>query len=108
MGLIKRKNMSNHLEAKRIEHLELKMNWNYIEFTLTKMEESEIIAKQTEKISEQSAMIETMSQEIKSLYKKVQHLCCIPIKLEWRITKLPNFKSGIKKNISSRWVSLGI
>ena len=90
MGLIKRKNMSKHLEEKRIEHLELKMNWNY-------MEESEIIAKQTEKISEQSMMIETMSQEIKSLNKKVQLLCCIPIKLEWRITKLPDIKSDIKK-----------
>ena len=44
MGLIKRKNMSKHLEEKRIEHLELKV-----------MEESEIIAKQ-------SVMIETMSQ----------------------------------------------
>ena len=58
-----------------MEHLELKLNWNYMELTLTKMEKSEIIAKQTENISEQSAMIVTMSQEIKSLYKKVQHLC---------------------------------
>ena len=78
-GLIKRKDMSKHLEEKRMEHLELKL-----------MEESEIIAKQ-------SAMIETMSQEIKSLNKKVQHLCCIPIKLEWRITKLPDSKNDIKK-----------
>ena len=111
MRLIKRKNMSKHLEEKRIEHLELKIN---------SMEESEIIAKQ--KISEQSAMIETMSQEFKSLNKKMQHLCCqkndlisqeikslnkkmqiiqcinhIPIKLEWRITELPDFKSNIKE-----------
>ena len=100
MGLIKRKNMSKHLEEKRIEHLELKLNWNYMEFTLTKMEESEIIAKQTEKISEQSVMIETMSQEIKSLNEKVQvmqDLNLIPIKLEWRITELPNNRSDIKK-----------
>ena len=103
MGLIKRKNMSKHLEEKRIDHLELKMNWNYMEFTLTKqvvMEESEVIAKQKEKISEQSAMIETMSQEIKSLNKKMQIVQCInhiPIKLEWRITKLPDDKSNIKK-----------
>ena len=100
MGLIKRKNMSKHLEEKRIEHLELKMNWNYMEFTLTKMEESEIIAKQKEKISEQSVMIETMSQEIKSLKGEMQIIQCInhiPIKLEWRITELPDFKSNINQ-----------
>ena len=79
MGLIKRKNISKHLEEKRMEHLELKV-----------MEESEIIAKQ-------SAMIETMSQEIKSLKEEVQHLCCIPIKLEWRITKLPDSRGGVNK-----------
>ena len=27
----------------------------------------------------------------------MQHLCCIPIKLEWRITKLPDSKNDIKK-----------
>ena len=100
MGLIKRKNMTKHLEEKRIEHLELKLNWNYIEFTLTKkvvMEESEVIAKQKEKISEQGVIIETMSQEIKSLKREVQHLTHIPIKLEWRITKLSDSKSNIKK-----------
>ena len=79
MGLIKRKDMSKHLEEKRIEHLELKL-----------MEESEIIAKQ-------SVMIETMSQEIKSLKREVQHLCCIPIKLEWRITELSISENYIKK-----------
>ena len=84
MGLIKRKNMSKHLEEKRIEHLELKL-----------MEESEIIAKQ-------SVMIETMSQEIKLLNTKMQvmqDLNLIPIKLEWRITELPlpDFKNVIKK-----------
>ena len=72
MGLIKRKNMSKHLEEKRIEHLELKL------FV-------------------QDATIETMSQEIESLNKKVQHLCCIPIKLEWRITEFPDFKYDIIK-----------
>ena len=100
MRLIKRKNMSKHLEEKRIEHLELKLNWNYIEFTLTKkvvMEESEVIAKQKEKISKQSVIIETMSQEIKSLKEEVQHLTHIPIKLEWRITKVSDSKSDITK-----------
>ena len=79
MRLIKRKDMSKHLEEKRIEHLELKL-----------MEESEIIAKQSE-------MIETMSQEIKSLKREMQHLNYIPRKLEWRIIELPDFKSNIKK-----------
>ena len=72
VGLFKRKNMSNHLEAKRMEHLELKL-------------------------FEQDATIEAMSQEIKSLNTKVQHLCCIPRKLEWRITKLPYSRNDIKK-----------
>ena len=89
--------MSRHLEEKRIEHLELKLNWNYIE-------ESEIIAKQ-------SVMIETMSQEIiKSLKEEmlvVQHLTQIPIKLEWRITKLPDNKM-VLKTIYNRWVSLKV
>ena len=84
MGLIKRKYLSQHLEEKRIEHLELKL-----------MEESEIIVKQ-------SVMIETMSQEIESLNKKVkvmQDLNHIPIKLEWRITKLPE-----NQNINQRFL----
>ena len=107
MGLIKRKNMTKHLEEKRIEHLEIKLNWNYMEFTLTKMEESEIITKLKEKISEQSVMIseqnaiiETMSQEIKSLKGEMQIIQCInhiPIKLEWRITELLDSKNDIKK-----------
>ena len=73
--LIKRKDMSTHLEEKRIEHLELKLN----------------------AMEEQSTMIESMSQEIKSLNKKVQDLCYTPIKQEWRITKLPDSKSDVKK-----------
>ena len=76
MRLIKRKDTSKHLEEKRIEHLELQL-------------------------FEQAATIETMSQEIKSLNKKmqvVQHLNHIPIKLEWRITKISDsIKSDIKK-----------
>ena len=72
VGLIKRKDMSKHLEEKRIEHLELKL-------------------------FEQEATIVTMSQEIKSLRKTVLHLTHIPVKLEWRITKLPDNKNDIKK-----------
>ena len=86
VGIIKRKDMSNHLEEKRMEHLELRLK-----------KESKIIAKQKEKIYEQSSMIETMSQEIKSLNITLQVLRYIPIKLEWRITKLPDTKSGIQK-----------
>ena len=83
IGLIKRKDMSKHLEEIRIEHLELQL-----------LEESEIIAKQ-------SVLIETMSQEIELLKKEmqvVQHPNHIPIKLDWRITKVPdNTKSDIIK-----------
>ena len=63
VGLMKRKDMSKHLEERRIEHLELKL-------------------------LEQEATIEIMSQEIKSLKKGMENLNSIPIKLEW-ITKLP-------------------
>ena len=93
VGLIKRKDMSKHLEEKRVEHLELKQ-----------MEESEIIAKQ-------SVMIETMSQEIKSLNKKVQvkqHLNHIPIKLEFRITELPDStKFSVNSGIKKRFIIAG-
>ena len=91
MGLIKRKNMSKHLEEKRIEHLELKV-----------MEESEIIAKQ-------SVMIETMSQEIKSLKEEMQIVNHMPIKLEIRITKLPNSTKFpvIDSDIKRRFIVAG-
>ena len=83
--------MSKHLEEKRIEHLELKVNWNY-------MEESEIIAKQKEKISQQSVVIETMSQEIKSLNTKLQVLSYIPSKLN----TLEKSEFIAKQNISQQ------
>ena len=89
IGLIRRKNMSKHLEEKRIEHLELKL-----------MKKSEIIAKQKEKISEHSSMTETMSQEIKSLKRKLQVMQDLnPTfeKLEWQITKISDSKSDITK-----------
>ena len=74
VGLIKRKDMSKHLEERRMEHLELKLN-DFI------MEESEIIAKQKK-------TIEMMSQEIQSLKKEMENINSNPIKLEW-ITKVP-------------------
>ena len=93
VGLIKRKDMSKHLEERRMEHLELKLN----DFIMESSKESEINAKQNEKISEQSATIATMSQKIESLEKEVKILTDLTvsrilssnsIKLEW-ITKLP-------------------
>ena len=105
VGLIKRKDMSKHLEERRMEHLELKLN----DFIMESSKESEINAKQKEKISElsatigimsqkttlQSATIEKMSQkitllenEIHSLKKVMENLNSIPIKLDW-IAKLP-------------------
>ena len=101
VGLIKRKYMSKHLEERRVEHLELKLK----DIIMETSKESEIIAKQKEKISEQSATIELMSQEIKSLEKGLENLTDFtvsgilnsnPIKLEW-ITKLPERYCHIKK-----------
>ena len=84
VGLMKRKNLRNHLDEKRMEHLELKVD------TMQEcmLEES---AKQKEKISEQGATIETMSHEMKSLKKEVDFLTYLlkAIKLVWRITEVP-------------------
>ena len=101
VGLIKRKDMNKHLEERRMEHLELKLN----DFIMESSKEFEIIAKQKEKISEQSATIEIMSQEIKSLEKGLENLTDFtvsgilnsnPIKLEW-MTQLPERYCHIKK-----------
>ena len=85
VGLIKRKDMSKHLEERRMEHLELKLN----DFIMESSKESEIIAKQKE-------TIEIMSQKIGSLEEEVKILNSIPTKLDW-ITKLPKHGSNINK-----------
>ena len=93
--VVKRCELEEHQETKELKHTQLQLN-----FALTKIaviEKSDITAKLKKKISEQSLMIEAMSLEVKSLNKKVQRLCCIPRKLEWRITKLPDGKNDIKK-----------
>ena len=94
VGVIKRKDLSKHLEEKRVEHLELKLNamQDFI------MEESEIISKQKEKIGEMSHDIKSLKKEVKNL-KEAGILNYIPIKLEWRITKVPDLKlsSSIRK-----------
>ena len=94
VGLIKRKDMSKHLEERRMEHLELKLN----DFIMESSKEFEIIAKQKEKISELSATIEIMSQEFKSLKMGVKNLNSIPIKLEW-IAKVPGIFFGSAKTL---------
>ena len=71
VGLIKRKDMSKHLEERRVEHLELKL-------------------------LELEATIEIMSRKIESLEIDVKILNSIPIKLEW-ITKVPDTNCHIKK-----------
>ena len=85
VGLIKRKDRSKHLEERRMEHLELKLN----DFIMESSKESEIIAKQKEKI-------EIMSQEIISLENGMKILNSIPTKLDW-IIKLPERDCNIKK-----------
>ena len=86
--LVKRCELEEHQETKESKHTQLQLN-----FALTRiavLEKSDITAKLKKKISEQSVMIETMSQEITSLKREVQHLNHIPIKLEWQITILPD------------------
>ena len=102
VGLIQRKDMSKHLEERRMEHLELKLN----DFIMESSKESEINAKQKEKISEQSATIEIMSQKIQSLEQEVENLTDFtvgilnsnPTKLEW-ITKVPKNLFGSAKKL---------
>ena len=99
--VIKRKDMSKHLEERRMEHLELKLN----DFIMESSKDSEINAKQKEKIFELSATIEIMSQKITSLEKEVENLTDLTvsrilssnsIKLEW-ITQLPERYCHIQK-----------
>ena len=95
VGVMKRKNLRNHLDGKRMEHLELKVN------TMQEcmLEDSEIIAKQKETISKQGVMIETMSRENISFKKEVEILTYLSkaIKLDWRITKVPESGYSIQK-----------
>ena len=94
VGLMKRKNLRNHLDEKRIEHLELQVDT----MQESLLEEFEIITKQKEKISEQKEQIsklnttnETMSREMKSLEEEVEILTKLPkaTRLDWRITEVP-------------------
>ena len=82
---MKRKNLRNHLDEKRIEYLELKMD------TMQEcmLKESEITAKQKEHISELNTTITTMSRKMKSLEEEVEFLTKLSkaIKLNWRITE---------------------
>ena len=85
VGLMKRKNLRNHLDEKRMEHLELKVD------TMQEcmLEES---VKQKQKISELNTTNEAMSCEITSLKNEVEILTELSkaIKLVWLFTKVPN------------------
>ena len=78
VGLIKRQDLSKHLEEKETEHLKLKLN--AIE---------DIVMKQSELIHNQNVKIETMSQEIQSLKPSEKQLrrCSdySPIKFIWKV-----------------------
>ena len=80
VGLIKRQDLSKHLEEKETEHLKLKVN--AIE---------DIVMKQSELIHNQNVKIETMSQEIQSLKQNEKQLrrCSDypPIKFIWQIMR---------------------
>ena len=93
--LVKRKNLRNHLDEKRIEHLELKMDTMQECLLKESAKQKEKISEQDEKISEQGAMIETMSSKIQSLEEEVDILTLSKaIKLNWRITKVPEVGFG--------------
>ena len=86
--LMKRKNLRNHLDDKRMEHLELKTD------TMQGF------------ISEQNTTIETMSRKIKSLEGEVEILTLSKaIKLVWRITKVP--EGGFLKSIQKQFQVAG-
>ena len=96
VGLLKRKNLGNHLEDKQMEHLELKVD-TMQECMFTMLEES---VKQKEKISELNTTNEEMSRKVKSLEKEVDILTKLSkaIKLVWRITKVPcKYSDSIQK-----------
>ena len=95
--LMKRKNLRNHLDEKRIEHLELQVD------TMQEcmLEESTITAKQKEKISDLNTTIETMSREMKSLEEEVEIRTKLSkaTRLDWQIGRIPG-KSRIWTQLS--------
>ena len=102
--LMKRKNLENHLDDKRMEHLELKMDTMQecmLKESKITAKQKELISEQNEKIFKQGAVIETMSSKIKSLEEEVEILTKLPkaIKLVWRITEVPEdgYYRGILK-----------
>ena len=109
--LIKRKNLVNHLDDKRMEHLELKMDTMQecmFEESETTAKLKQQISKQNEKVSELNENIsklnttnETMSHEINSLKNEVEILTYLlkAIKLVWRITEVPEcgYDGSIRK-----------
>ena len=83
-GYRQRKNLRNHLDEKRMEYLELKMDT----MQGCMLEES---VKQKENISELNTTIKTMSRKMKSLEQEVEILTKLSkaVKLVWQITKIP-------------------
>ena len=68
--LVKRCAQKEYQETKESKHTQLQLNFALTE--ISAMEKSDITAKLKENISEQRVMIETMSQEIKSLKREMQ------------------------------------
>ena len=95
--LVKRCELEVHQETKESKHTQLQLNFALMKIAV--MEKADIITKLKEKISELSVMVVTMSQEIKSLKRDMrvmQDFTPTLVKLEWRITNLPDDRS-IKK-----------
>ncbi|KAI6647192.1 hypothetical protein LOD99_12189 [Oopsacas minuta] len=96
VGLIKRKELNQHLKEKRTEHTELKLR--AMEETVMKQSEmirkqSEMIAKQNEMNDKQSEMIAKQSERICIQNEQLKTLFFITntIKLEWRIPNVVKF-----------------
>ena len=79
VGLIKRQDLSKHLEEKETEHLKLKLN--AIEDIV--MKQSEVNERLNETITDHGKVIEKQNRKIKQLYKILEYHPII--KFHWRI-----------------------
>ena len=131
VGLIKRQDLSKHLEEKETEHLKLKLNaiedivmkqseliekleekeTEHLKLKLNAIEDivmkqSELIEKLNEKIAYQGGEIETMSQEFRVLTtseKKFRRILeYYPIKFHWKIGEsLRNIQQPLQKEFDA-------
>ena len=96
MGLIKRQDLSKHLEEKETEHLKLKLN--AIEDIV--MKQSELIEKQNSQLTDQGEVNEMLNRKIKQLYRTLEYSPII--KFHWRIgVNLCNIQQSLQKEFDA-------